>query len=132
MKRVTVARGLMTIAFGAAALWAVQLAAQSTARAEKCDPSNPDVCVGGPTGTMCGGEGEQCCNESDCGEDLVCSNDVCSRPPSYVRYRVICNSGHHFCLNGTSDREAALQRATQSCSYNGGVDLFTPYPYGPC
>lgn len=98
-----------------AVLFAFALGAPAPAIAEKCDPKNPDVCVGGPTGTPCGHQNQSCCNingyDYDCiGEDLGCgANNSCVL--TYVAYHVTCTSGRAYnisALPSQVDGEAQL------------------------
>lgn len=60
-------RLLPALAFSFAAALGVYLGHVGKAHAEKCDPKNPGICVGGPTGgdPTCGVLGKPCCPDPE-------------------------------------------------------------------
>lgn len=59
-----------------AALMALVLAMPTRAIAEKCNPRDPETCVGGPT-DHCGGQYEACCGGSWCQGSQACWQGTC-------------------------------------------------------
>ena len=84
-------RMMMNLGFGAVAMWLGISAMPFQAHAEKCDPKNPSVCVGGPTGQPCGKQGQICCGINGYDYDCVSDDDAC------VSSGYTCEPYYHAC-----------------------------------
>lgn len=111
-----------------------QAPADSVSEAEKCDPRNPDTCVGGPTSTPCGHRHQICCGINgwtyDCLGSDVCNPALYECVAQWVPCTVKCYYNlqflyKNFQISGNADTSTVANNALWYCLQTPGASYIS-------